>query len=282
MKVIGYENNNRVTAKQRLQSDEDFRLCAPLEMLMNILLVDKPLWSFVVEQPYMGNKATDITIVQDDEELGTVQWAWAGGEHKYRVENDRINNERERGRGYTTKDVSKAVLKIKKMFNALSVREKVEKAAEKAEGEMTGRVGRHNREYLNLKNLVERQMVSYVNDHAWAAFVNHLRENDQTTFNTVQKRDEVYEEVQYMQKLGQDTAGGKTLLVLREGARYIVKSVEGGNEKVNIYDDNDLPEFMKPKLGLLKLVEDKSYVTNTGFRVDSVTFIVEGEKDGQV
>ena len=279
MQVIGYENNNRVTVKQRVSGNhDDVKLCQALELLVNILLVDKPLWSFQVEQPYANNnRAVGLVILQDYEPLGTVQWVWSGGQHKYRIENDRINEARERGRGYITKDVSKAVLRIKKDFSKLSLSEKLEKAVERADDEMQTTLHRHHRDYISTKSAVEKKMVEYAQTHAHEAFLKHLLETDITAYNTVARRNDLYEEVQYMQRIRSDTASGNTLLVLREGSVYIVKS----KGTVATYNDNDLPEYMRPKLGMLKLVEDKCYVTSVGFRVDETTFIVEGEKDEQ-
>jgi len=41
-----------------------------------------------------------------------------------------------------------------------------------------------------------------------------------------------------------------------------------------LYDDNTLPQEMRGKLGMLKLVEAEQFVTDTGCRINDETFIL--------
>lgn len=281
MQVIGYENNNRVVAKHRIADNHnDFKLCQGLEPLLNALLIERPAWTFRVEQPYTNNSAVEFAIIQDDEELGVVRWAWAAGEYKYYVSNDRINDARQRGRGYTTKDMRKAVLKIKKMFSAQTVTEKLEKAEDEAQAKLNATFQRKHREYYNSKSAVDKQALAYVQEIGWEEFVNYIRENDPTTMNTILKCAELKSERAYMESVNNAFHRGEALLVVQEGSRYIVKSKDG----MKIHNDDDLPDHMRPKLGMLKLVEKETYITNSGFRAGDTMFVVTAEekKDEQV
>ena len=77
-----------------------------------------------------------------------------------------------------------------------------------------------------------------------------------------------------MKAISDTVQNGKALLVVREGSVYIVKSKEG----LKTYNDSDLPDHMRLKLGMLKLIEDKQYVTDVGFRANSDVFAVLNEE----
>ena len=166
MNVIGFENNNRVVATiKNANKPVDFKVLEPLSTLLNRLLIERPLWEFRVEQPYYGDGAQIIAIYQDGEGLGSVQWGWVGGSNKYIVSNERISNQRQRGRGYSTKDIDKAVLKVKKMFSQASLAEKIDKASETLDSAM-GSVN-HNKFYelRNTENAVRKHMLEIGRAH---------------------------------------------------------------------------------------------------------------------
>jgi hypothetical protein len=70
-------------------------------------------------------------------------------------------------------------------------------------------------------------------------------------------------------------SGNAALVVLDQG-KYIVKT----GDNVQLFDDNDLPEQIRGRLGLLKLVEYKQMVTNAGCRVSSEVFVVVLDEEG--
>lgn len=275
MNVIGFENNNRVVATiKNANKPVDFKVLEPLSTLLNRLLIERPLWEFRVEQPYYGDGAQIIAIYQDGEGLGSVQWGWAGGSNKYIVSNERISNQRQRGKGYSTKDIDKAVLKVKKMFSQASLAEKIDKASETLDSAM-GSVN-HNKFYelRNTENAVRKHMLDYVQTVGWGAFVAHMEKTDVVVTNTIGKLKKLEQEADHMKAISDTVQNGKALLVVREGSVYIVKSKEG----LKTYNDSDLPDHMRLKLGMLKLIEDKQYVTDVGFRANSDVFAVLNEE----
>lgn len=280
MKVIGYENNNRVVVKQRYKADpNDFELFKPLKPVLDELLISRPLWEFEVEQPYTTNKATAIAIKQDGEELGWVAWKYVGSEHKYFVTNDRIANSMERRNGYSTSNDKKALNKIKKMFSRASLSEKMEKVQETLKSQMNSAGQRKHYELRELRSTVDKHALAYIQTVVWPTFVEYMEKHEPTVYNTILKRDEVQDEMSHITAIHKEFSEGNALLVLREGSMYSVKSKEG----FKIYNDNDLPEHVKLKLGMLKLVEDKTFITNMGFRSSESAFVVTQEKeDGQV
>jgi hypothetical protein len=45
-------------------------------------------------------------------------------------------------------------------------------------------------------------------------------------------------------------------------------------DDVQLYDDNSLPETMRGKLGMLKLVDAEYFIENVGCRVNDEVFVV--------
>jgi hypothetical protein len=43
---------------------------------------------------------------------------------------------------------------------------------------------------------------------------------------------------------------------------------------VDLFDDNTLPDWMRGKLGMLKLVAVEQFVSDTGCRVNDETFVL--------
>jgi len=63
----------------------------------------------------------------------------------------------------------------------------------------------------------------------------------------------------------------KSYLVFIEGMNY---SVSLGQSLPKIMTSEELPTFIRMGIGMLKLVEDSTLITNIGFRVDESTFVV--------
>jgi hypothetical protein len=49
-------------------------------------------------------------------------------------------------------------------------------------------------------------------------------------------------------------------------------------QDVQIYDDNTLPESMRGKLGMLKLVEAEHFISSVGCRINDEIFVVLTEE----
>jgi hypothetical protein len=58
--------------------------------------------------------------------------------------------------------------------------------------------------------------------------------------------------------------------VVKDGGKYLVKV----GDDVQLYDDNSLPEIMRGRLGMLKLVEAEYFIEGVGCRVNDEVFVV--------
>jgi hypothetical protein len=62
----------------------------------------------------------------------------------------------------------------------------------------------------------------------------------------------------------------KTALVIKDDGKYLVKM----GDVIQLFNDNTLPEDMKSKLGMLKLVEAETFISNMGCRISDEVFVV--------
>jgi hypothetical protein len=71
-----------------------------------------------------------------------------------------------------------------------------------------------------------------------------------------------------------DFGNNQTALVVRDMGKYLVKV----GDKVDLYDDNTLPQDIRMKVGMLKLVGDEQYLTDIGCKVTSEIFVLLVDK----
>jgi hypothetical protein len=50
--------------------------------------------------------------------------------------------------------------------------------------------------------------------------------------------------------------------------------VQKGKDPLEIKQSDELPDFIRRAVGLLKLVEDNQVISGVGFRVNEITFLV--------
>jgi hypothetical protein len=63
----------------------------------------------------------------------------------------------------------------------------------------------------------------------------------------------------------------KSALIVVDEGKYLVKI----NDNVQLYDDTTLPAEFRGKLGLLKLVNEKQFITDVGCRVNKEIYVLK-------
>jgi hypothetical protein len=175
-----------------------------------------------------------------------------------------------------TSNDKRALSAIKKYFVKRNVNERLDKAERDANDAITSAVSRSNHETQAVKYKLETACLKFVMEHnreAFEQFSKVLAPENLTMLETYDKRKldaDTIEEV----RSKYDT-NNAALVVLDQG-KYIVKT----GDNVQLFDDNDLPEQIRGRLGLLKLVEYRQMVTNAGCRVSSEVFVVVLDEEG--
>lgn len=276
-KMIGYEGNNRVEVVGDKDYPEAMQLDPKLKPILDTFMVDKPLWTFqVTGRHYRGSEfLRQVNILKDGEVLGYVKRGYMGGQDKYFVGNERIGKQMERRSYYSTSDVSKAIAKVKKTFSNQTVTEILDKAEHAVGESMYDCRQKKWYEYTHQKNKVDKAALEFVEGAGHDAFREFIQVHDPQVAESLDKKIAAHQEYLRMQEIEKAHEDGKAYVVSRKDSVYNVK--QGDN--IVRYTDTTLPEFMRGKLGLLKLVEDKTYVTGCGFRVNEDTFVVLPEEN---
>lgn len=280
MKVAGYESNHRVEAVvEQGKVLKEAKISGRLKPILDTLLLDKPLWNFRVTN-FNGfeHEGSVLAILKDNEELGHVSYARVGYSNsnlKYKVHNHRINAKMERRSFYSTESVDKAVAKIKKEFTAKTMTELLSDAEKQAGQAMYDLRSNKHGEFRLHSQAVDKALMEYTTSVGWEPFKEYVRNTNVTIYNTIGKRDELYAEFLEMDAIEKQYQNDKALFVLRCDTMYSVKQ---GDNTVR-YSDADLPESMKRKLGMLKLIDPKHYITGVGFRADENSFVVMSDEE---
>jgi hypothetical protein len=254
-----------------------------LDPVVQRLAVLNPLWRFVVHNVgygYEGNlAATDFKVMEAGEELGTISREHHGHNYVIQISNPRIGKERTRSGGYKTKDADKAILKAKKMFFKLKPSERVEKAMKDAGGVIQQQSRRKEREKYTVENTVRDAAINYIMGTGFPLFLEHTKtmaEKERSKIEiAMREKARLHYEMMTIENARTKFEAGKTALVIKDDGKYLVKI----GDKIDLFDDNTLPDWMRGKLGMLKLVQAEQFVTDVGCRVNDDTFVLIVEED---
>ena len=257
-----------------------------IDPVVQRLAVLNPLWRFVVESVTYDNstdpqslKATDFKVMEAGEELGSISKEYHGRDYVIQISNERISEGRMRRGGYKTKDADKAILKAKKMFFKLKPSERVDKARKDASGVIQQQARRKDREMYNHAETIQTAAHKFIMGTGFSLFLEHIKtmaESEQIKIYKAQAEYErIGEEMLTIEKVKSQFEDGKTALVIKDDGKYLVKI----GDAIQLYDNNTLPEDMRGKLGMLKLVEAEAFVSNTGCRINDEVFVVVVEEN---
>jgi hypothetical protein len=256
-----------------------------IDPVVQRLAVLNPLWRFVVEVVTFDNstdpqslKAVEFKVMEAGEELGTISREYHGRDYVIQISNERIGKDRVRRGGYKTKDADKAILKAKKMFFKLKPSERVDKATKDAGGVIQQQARRKDRERYNHAETIQTAAHKFIMGTGFSLFLEHIKTMTESERNKIYKaqaeHERIGEEMLTIEKVKSQFENGKTALVIKDDGKYLVKI----GDAIQLYDDNTLPNDMRGKLGMLKLVEAEAFVSNTGCRINDEVFVLVVEE----
>jgi hypothetical protein len=251
-----------------------------LDPVVSRLASLNPLWTFViVNTTYDTGKdrvASGFTVKLDGEELGQIGLSYMGSKGRViTISNDRIGRGRTRSDSYRTTDADKAVLTAKKMFGKMNPTERIQKAKDAAERVVTRASWNKERERTASQSKIQSELLLWAMGKGHAMFLEYIDKEAQPqvkhNITTHMGKLEVLDtEMKTIEKVQEDFGNNKTALVVKDSGKYLVKI----GDNVDLYDDNTLPQDMRMKVGMLKLVEDEQYLTDVGCKVTSEIFVL--------
>jgi len=238
-----------------------------------------PLWQFVVPNVSLGDEVQMFKVMASGEELGTISRRYHGNGYVVAVTNHRISESRTRGSEYKTKDVDKAVLKVKKTFFPRNPNERLSEANKEANRFLGSQESGKQRALSKHEYSLHSAMMEYATGAGYAGFLAHVHTLEPRLKDGVlahiQGQEQLRMEVKSIEEIRRQFDNEIAALVVRDSGKYLVRI----NDNVQIYDDNTLPESMRGKLGMLKLVDAGFFLSDVGCRVNDEVFVVKADEE---
>lgn len=245
-----------------------------LKDLVEQLALKYPQWTFV--ETACTNVASDKTYlahrfdVKDKREvLGSIEKDHYNGSYRFAIDNHRIESMRERGRAMKTIHIKKAIKHVEKFFGRKSVLEHVADARQKTEMVLHQVVNERTWGLQHTWRTLETHAQQFILNNYQQFMDNVVRDKKTSdaldTFPVKFQEDTAVRHVQEMMKQK------NTYLVFIDGINY---SVQKGEDLIEVKQSEELPDFMRRAIGLLKLVEDNQVVADVGLRVNASTFLI--------
>lgn len=243
--------------------------------MLDRLMKERPTWRFKSEQPLYTNlkpRLTHFEIYDGDEQLGRlwVEHHWRDETVRYFFVNPRINKERDRGgAAYSTKP-EVAAKRILKSFHLKTPSERAAEAGALVRKSVT--------EIFNTAQYPFRRAQSTMADQLFRYAVAHWDTIRHNFDDGIAKLD--------LPTLAQDSKDALALYnAMDNNDGFIVRIESNGayliscGESTSTFTDSTLSDNMRGALGLLKLLDDNSYVPNVGVRIRSNLYFVWAKQE---
>lgn len=183
----------------------------------------------------------------------------------FTIDNWRITEMRQRGSNIQTSKPKEALKAVEKYFFPLTSQEYTEQAFRHAH-QLVYRESTDTRGALESSiRKLHQPMMTFAHKH-WDQFISMLDERDRNIAYDLLKQQQLSNEAK---ALYSEVDSRKCLTVLLTNGKYTVQQ----GEVLQDYESDTLPEHIKTKVGLLKLVENKQVVAEVGVRVDNLYVI---------
>ena len=247
-----------------------------MKELVEKLALKYPLWTFV-ESNMTANHSTKnyeayrFKVIDKREVLGELDKDWHRDGFKYCVVNHRINDMRERGRGMKTIHLDKALKHVAKYFGKKTITEQLTEAQEKTRSSLSTVVREREFDLSSSWNKLEPHLMCFVGAN-YEAFTLSLVEEDKAKLtHAIEVLPIRLEAMSVANKLKEKFNNRETYIVFINGVDYCIQK---GDTSLEIKSSEQLPDFVRRAVGLLKLVEDGTLIPNAGIRVNDSTFLV--------
>lgn len=252
--------------------------------LIEKLALKYPQWRFVgsysacSEPPSDNNVPTldisvrDFSVYDKRERLGQIElggYSWRTKTHSFMIGNHRTSAALERANAYKTSNVDKAVKLVGKHFGAKNDMELYVDAYKMANEGLNHQ--------FKMKTGAMRRILSETDEQAFQFMLTRWDQFIATIVDTRQREvlvevPEMHSEVLLLGAMQQKSA---TFPVLQEGSYYIMTNEAGGLEKKT---NDELPNNVRHKLGILKLVKNGQAVSDVGFKASDNVFLIVKDK----
>lgn len=192
------------------------------------------------------------------------EYKYAKGDRQkhYLIENWRISEMRQRGNGIQTSKPKEALKAVEKYFYPLTTQEYTDQGFQHACHIVHSHVSNARHTLDASVRKLHQPMMTFAHKH-WDTFLSTLDDNERSEALNLLKHQQLSNEAK---ALYTDVDSKKCLTVLLTNGKYTVQQ----GEVLQDYESDTLPEHIKTKVGLLKLVEEKEVIPEVGVRVGNL------------
>lgn len=240
-----------------------------------------PLWQFHAMHGVQAWDRTQLAYTSfkvklKSKELGSISRAHTKrGQQAISVSCKRIADKMARKDSYMTTDPKKAIAKVRKEFAPKTTNEIISEAMEKAEHE-ANRV--HNTTDYSMRRatgVIQTGALNFFTDgpgmEIYKSYLCPDRQEDAKILGAMANMGELALELKTIGNVRDKIGTSNAALVVLDEGKYLVKILTD----LQLYDDTTLPENLRGKLGLLKLVQPNQFVSSAGFRVSEEVFVID-------
>jgi len=252
--------------------------------LIEKLALKYPQWQFVgsysacSESTTADNSAAldisvrDFSVYDKRERLGQIElggYSWRTKTHSFMIGNHRTSAALERATSFKTSNIDKAVKLVGKHFGVKNDMELYVDAYKIANEGLNHQ--------FKMKTGAMRRILSETDEQAFQFMLARWDQFLATIVDTRQR--DLLSEVPEMHSevilLGAMQQKSVTFTIRQEGSYYIMTNEAGGLDKKT---NDELPNNVRHKLGILKLVKDGQAVSDVGFRASDNVFLILKDK----
>jgi hypothetical protein len=244
------------------------------------LALKNPMWSFKVTNfswaepthtQYRTMVANKFVVSHNWETLGSIERGYRSNTGALiEIESHRITT---RSNNYKTDNPEKAIAKVRKTFKPRSVLEIAAEAVDTADTVI--RQEHHGKDRVVRRHYeeVKTKAIAYcTTGPGYDLFLEHAKQQgDKSVANSLEMMQIAKDELSTIEGIKNAMGAKKTALIVVDEGKYLVRN----DDNVQIYDDTTLPDEFRGKLGLLKLVNEKQFVTDVGCRVSKEVFVIK-------
>lgn len=231
-----------------------------------------PTWKFVMykppPQPYGKVTIFHVDVYLRGEKLGAISGEVNRKAYGVCIQHTKKNT--------NTKDIKRALANIKKLFVPATMTEKMDQAADKADTMLGNMFRSEDMKARTLTRTLEADMALFTRT-VWPQFIEFMQAKYGTA-KIVATYEAQMEVMLSIKNVRDKFLVGVHALIVADDGKYIVRIADG----VTLYDADKLPEGLRGKLGLLKLVDIGALVSGIGCRVNEETFIVMLDGDMEI
>lgn len=276
--------NIKVVWPVNREKEDEFDIAPQIKPFIMEAAMKYPEWTFYTKQFASMSPVdksyrhfTQFEIYLGNECLGDLSYSSnCKNEVVYVLENKRINDIRERGRGAKTKDLNKAIKLLSKFYGAMTTFELIKDRMTKTTHELQSIHYRIEREFNNdfheLKPIFMKYLMENWEQSREVAAKGGAKER------LLESLPVAYAEFSVVDKILGAWKNEKGYIVLLQGNDYVVYDY-ANKTNPEIKDSSGLPEWMRRGIGLLKLVEPENCLKNVGYKIDNMSFFLLPPED---